>query len=237
MKRILWGFALLALMLFLCSRVSAQKGPSVVFDENTAEHSIRFITNTETFNMPEDNITIQSDLSVLPVDGNILSIDIRLTKPVTDDYFIYELKDPEKKLASIIDRITFNQPPMAIKDSELAWRVAGNSTEFLIQGTVEPAPPPFFAESNSTIEWGNNTMSITAGDFQQNSRKPRPSERVALGIKDRIDILRSTVGFRQIGVFAFFTIVLITLLVWYYKKRNVLHDKLITKQLEQHESL
>lgn len=236
MKRILLGFALLALMLFLCSSVEAQEGPSVVFDDQTKEHSIRFITNTETFNMPEDNITIQSDLSVLPVDGNILTISIKLTKPVTDDYFIYELRDPEKKLISIIDRINFNQPPMAIKDSELAWRVAGNSTEFLIQGTVEPAPP-LFAENNDSFAWENNTMSIAATDFQQNSREPRISERVSLGIKDRINVLRSTVGFKQIGVFACFTIVLVTLLVWYYKKRDVLHDKLTTKRLRKHESL
>jgi len=236
MKRLLLGFALLALMLFLCSRVSAQKGPGVVFDDQTKEHSIKFITNTQTFNMLGDNITIQSDLSVLPVDGNILSIDIRLTKPVTEDYFIYELKDPEKKLISIIDRISFNQPPMAIKDSELAWRVAGSSTEFLIQGTVEPAPPPLFAE-NSTIDLGNDTMPIAASDFQQNSRKPRVSERVTLGIKDRINILRSTVGFRQIAVFALFAFLLLGLLVWYYRKRNVIHDKLVTKQLTKHESL
>ncbi|MBW3002435.1 hypothetical protein KY338_04735 [Candidatus Woesearchaeota archaeon] len=239
MKRIIIGFALLVFMLFLCSTVTAQEGPNLVFDEHTTEQSITFTTytSTETFNLTEENITIQSDLSVLPLEGNILTISIKLTKPKTDDYFIYELKDPENKLTSMIDRIAFNRPPMAIKDGELAWRVAGNSTELLIQGTVEPASPPLFIDSNETLEWENTTMSIAATDFQQNSRAPRISERVSLGIKDRIDILRNTVGFKQITVFAMFAMLLVGLLVWYYRKRNVLHDKLTTKRLEKHESL
>ena len=238
MKRIIIGFALLMFMIFLCASVEAQ-GPNVIFDENTAEQTITFTTytNTETFNLTKDNITIQSDLSVLPLEGNILTISIKLTKPKTDDYFIYELKDPENKLTSMIDRIAFNRPPMAIKDGELAWRVAGNSTELHIQGTVEPASPLFTEDDTAAMDWSNNTMSITADDFQQNSREPRISERVSLGIKDRIDILRNTVGFRQITVFALFALLLLGLLVWYYKKRNVIHDKLITKQLKKHESL
>ncbi|MBW2973659.1 hypothetical protein KY346_04655 [Candidatus Woesearchaeota archaeon] len=233
MKRIIIGFALLMFVVFLCSRVSAQEGPHLIFNEDTESITVSTYTNTNTFNIT-DNITIQSDLSVLPLEGNILDIQITITKPETEDYFIYELKDPENKLTSIIDRITFNMPPMAIKDGELAWRVAGKTTELFITGTVAPAPPIY---NESSGLWENNTMSITSGDFEQLSRKPKITERVSLGIKDRIDILRSTVGWKQITIFALVAGLLLFLLRWYYRKRNVLHDKLITKQLEKHESL
>ena len=123
---------------------------------------------------------------------------------------------------------------MAIKDGELAWRVAGNITELLIEGTVEPAAP-LFTEDDDT--WENSTLSIAPTDFEQVSRKPKISERVTLGIKDRISILRNTVGFKQIAIFGFILCSLAGLMVWYYRKRNIIHDKLITKRLEKHETL
>ena len=225
MKRIIIGFALLMFVLFLCSRVSAQEGPHVIFNEDTESITVSTYTNKDTFNIT-DNITIQSDLSILPLEGNIVSLQVKITKPETDDYFIYELRDPEKKLTTMLDRITFNLPPMAIKDGELAWRVAGGVTELVIIGTVAPATPIL----SETEDWENNTMSLfAADDFEQNSREPKISERVSLGIKDRIQIFRNSVGFSEILLYGCVILVLVSLLFWYYKKRNKLHDKLYSK--------
>lgn len=233
MKRILLGLALLAFVIFLCSRVEAQEGPHIIFDDSMDSVTVSTYSSTQKFNI-SDNITIESDLSVLPLEGNIVNIQIRITKPETDDYFIYELRDPENKLTSILDRVAFNTPPIAIKDGELAWRVAGDMTELLIEGTVEPAAPLYIEENDA---WENSTLSIAPNDFEQLSRKPRVTERVSLGIKDRINILRSTVGFKQIAIFGFILCSLACLMVWYYKKRNIIHDKLVTNQLEKHETL
>jgi len=235
MKRILLGLAMLAFVIFLCSRVEAQEGPHIIFDESMDSVTVSTYSNTQRFNI-SDNISIESDLSVLPLEGNIVNIQIRITKPETDDYFIYELKDPENKLTSILDRVSFNTPPMAIKDGELAWRVAGDMTELLIEGTVEPAAP-LYIENNDTWWEDNSTLSIAPADFEQVGRKPRVAERVSLGIKDRINILRDTVGFKQIAIFGFIFCALAGLMVWYYRKRNTLHDKIITTQLNKHETL
>jgi hypothetical protein len=228
MKRIIIGLALLTFVIFLCSRVSAQEGPHVIFNEDTESVTVSTYTNKGTFNIT-DNITIQSDLSILPLEGNIVSLQVKITKPATDDYFIYELRDPERKLTDIIDRVTFNLPPMAIKDGELAWRVAGGVTELVIIGTVAPATP-FLSGDNISEDWENNTMSVfAADDFQQNSREPKISERVSLGIKDRIQIFRNSVGFTEILLYGGVILALVGLLLWYYKKRNKIHDKLYSK--------
>lgn len=236
MKRIMIGLALLAFAVFLCSRVSAQEGPHIIFYDSIDSVTVSAYSNKQVFNI-SDNVSVESDLSMLPIEGNILHILIEIKKPVTDYYFIYELKDPGKKLTSIMDRVSFNMPPFAIKDNGLAWRVAGDITELFIEGTVVPAAPLYIEDTNGSSDGAGSALLMYPEDFEQSGRKPKISERVSLGIKDRIDILRSTVGFRQIAVFGFILASLAGLMVWYYRKRNILHDKIITEQLDKHETL